>query len=174
MGLGGQGRLAVSDILGSILGSALKGLAGQAMAGGGGGIARILAQVLGNTDLGSVGGLLQRLMQSGLGGQVASWLGKGNNLPVSADELRNALGDDTIAQLARQFNMPADELLRHLSEHLPGTIDGMSPNGSVEHHADASAENADDGDDDDGDADSPGRPAGRAAQNRRLSDLGPD
>lgn len=161
----------MSDILGSILGSALKGLAGQATAGGAGGVANILAQVLANTDLRSVGGLLQRLMQSGLGSEVASWLGKGTNLPLSSDDLRNALGDDTLKQLARQFNMSEDELLGHLSEHLPGAIDGMSPDGSVAHHEPASA--ADDSDADE--APQQRSSSGPAPQrNRPLSDLGPD
>ena len=155
----------MSDILGSILGSALKGLAGRAgqqqTPTGEGGIADILAQVLGNTNVGSVGGLLQRLVQSGLAGQVASWLGNGSNLPVSADQLRNALGDETIGQLAKQFNLPADELLRHLAQHLPNTIDTMSPSGSL-------AEDGSTGSDDD-------EPAGRTtAPSGRLSDLGPD
>ena len=74
----------MSDILGSILGSALRGLAGQ---GGTGALADILTQVLSRTDLGSIGGLLQRLQQSGLGAQVASWLGNGQNLPISVDQL---------------------------------------------------------------------------------------
>jgi uncharacterized protein YidB (DUF937 family) len=119
----------VSDIFGSILGSALKGLAGQ---GGTGALSDILSQVLGKTDLGSVGGLLQQLQQSGLGAQVASWLGNGHNLPVSVDQLRSALGDQRLRQLATQLGLPADQLLEQLSQHLPGAIDHMSPNGSLE------------------------------------------
>jgi uncharacterized protein YidB (DUF937 family) len=124
----------MSDILGSILGSALKGLAGQGAQepAAPAGIPDILSQVLGRTDLGSVGGLLQQLEQSGLGSQVASWLGSGQNLPVSVDQLRNALGEQNLGQLASQFGLPAEELLRHLADHLPGAIDAMSPKGSVE------------------------------------------
>src|SRR5260370_23986478 len=109
----------MSDILGSILGSALKGLAGQGAQepAAPAGIPDILSQVLGKTDLGSVGGLLQQLEQSGLGGQVASWLGGGQNLPVSVDQLRNALGDQNLGQLASQFGLPAEDLLRHLADH---------------------------------------------------------
>jgi uncharacterized protein YidB (DUF937 family) len=127
----------VSDILGSILGSALKGLAGQAgqqEAGqqeGAPGLPDILAQVLGKTDLGSLGGLLQQLEQSGLGAQVASWLGNGQNLPVTIEELRNALGEQPLRQLANQFDLPVDELLRHLAQHLPDAVDGLSRNGSL-------------------------------------------
>jgi uncharacterized protein YidB (DUF937 family) len=119
----------VSDIFGSILGSALKGLAGQ---GGTGALSDILSQVLGKTNLGSVGGLLQQLQQAGLGPQVASWLGNGQNLPVSADQLRSALGDQHLRQLATQLGLPVDQLLGELSQHLPGAVDHMSPNGTLE------------------------------------------
>lgn len=122
----------MSDILGSILGSALKGLAGQTgQEAAPAGTPDILTQVLGKTDLGSIGGLLQQLEQSGLTSQVASWLGNGQNLPVTVDQLRNALGEQNLGQLASQLGLPADELLRHLSEHLPGAIDAMSPKGTL-------------------------------------------
>ena len=117
----------MSDIFGSILGSALKGLTGQA-----GGLPAVLSQVLDRTDLGSIGGLLQQLQQSGLGPQVASWLGNGQNLPVSVDQLKNALGDQHLRQLATQFGLPVDQLLAELSQHLPGAVDHMSPHGTLE------------------------------------------
>jgi len=119
----------VSDIFGSILGSALKGLAGQ---GGTGALSDILSQVIGKTNLGSVGGLLQQLQQAGLGPQVASWLGNGQNLPVSVDQLKSALGDQHLRQLATQLGLPVDQLLGELSQHLPSAVDHMSPNGTLE------------------------------------------
>ncbi len=124
----------MSDILGSILGSALRGLAGQAGQAeqpSSEGIPAILAQVLARTDLGSVGGLLQQLQQSGLASEVASWLSNGENLPISMDQLRNALGDQHLGQLASQLGLPVDEVLRELSQHLPGAIDQMSPKGTL-------------------------------------------
>jgi uncharacterized protein YidB (DUF937 family) len=119
----------VSDIFGSILGSALRGLAGQMASGG---LPAILSQVLGKTDLGSIGGLLQQLQQSGLGPQVASWLGSGQNLPVSVDQLKGALGDQHLRQMASQLGLPVDQLLGQLSQHLPGAIDHLSPKGTLE------------------------------------------
>jgi len=119
----------VSDIFGSILGSALRGLAGQ---GGTGALSDILSQVLGKTDLGSIGGLLQQLQQSGLGPQVASWLGNGANLPVSVDQLKDALGDQHLRRLATQLGLPVDQLLNQLSQHLAGAVDHMSPRGTLE------------------------------------------
>jgi uncharacterized protein YidB (DUF937 family) len=122
-------EILVSDIFGSILGSALRGLTGQ---GGAGALSDILSQVLAKTDLGSIGGLLQQLQQSGLGAEVASWLGNGANLPISVDQIKNALGDQRLRQLAMQLGLPVDQLLEQLSQHLPGAVDHMSPHGTLE------------------------------------------
>jgi uncharacterized protein YidB (DUF937 family) len=119
----------VSDIFGSILGSALRGLAGQ---GATGGLSDVLSQVLGKTDFGSIGGLIQQLQQSGLGAQVTSWLGNGENLPISVDQLKGALGGPQLRQLATQLGLPVDQLLGQLSQHLPGAVDHMSPHGTLE------------------------------------------
>ena len=120
----------MSSIFGDLIGSVLKGMAGQS--GEASGLPAILAQVLRNTDLGSVGGLLQQLQNSGLGTQVTSWLGNGANLPVSVDQLRAALGDERVRQLATSFGIPVDQLLGQLSQHLPAAVDQMSPNGTLE------------------------------------------
>src|SRR6516225_7763445 len=95
-------------------------------------LSAILGQMLRNTDLGSVGGLLDQLQKSGLGPQVSSWLGNGANLPISVDQIRQALGDDTIRQLSQTLGLPIDQLLNTLSQHLPATIDKLSPNGTLE------------------------------------------
>jgi uncharacterized protein YidB (DUF937 family) len=120
----------LSSIFGDLIGSVLKGMSGQQ--GETGGLPAILAQILANTDLGSVGGLLQQLQKSGLGPQVASWLGNGANLPVSVDQLRAALGNEQVRQLATSLGIPVDQLLGQLSQHLPAAIDHMSPNGTLE------------------------------------------
>jgi uncharacterized protein YidB (DUF937 family) len=124
----------VSDILGTILGNALKDVMGEGPAGpqsAPSGIPDVLSQVLGKTDLGSVGGLLHQLEQSGLASQVASWLGNGQNLPISVDQLKNALGEQNLSQLASQFGLPAEEMLKHLANNLPDAIDTLSPKGSL-------------------------------------------
>ena len=82
--------------------------------------------------LSAIEAAMTALEQSGLGSQVASWLGNGQNLPVSVDQLRNALGEENLGQLASQVGLPAEDLLRHLADHLPGAIDAMSPKGSLE------------------------------------------
>jgi uncharacterized protein YidB (DUF937 family) len=122
----------MSGIFGDIIGSALRGVAGQLDSQE---LPVILSQVLGRTDLGSIGGLLQQLQQSGLGAQVTSWLGNGANMPITVDQLKNALGDQQVQQLARSLGLPVDQVLAQLSQHLPGAIDHMSPNGTLEEQA---------------------------------------
>ena len=120
----------MASVFGDLINSVLKGMSGQP--GEASGLSAILGQMLKNTDLGSVGGLLQLLQKSGLGPQVSSWLGSGANLPISADQLRAALGDERVRQIAASFGIPVDQLLGQLSQHLPAAVDQMSPHGTLE------------------------------------------
>jgi uncharacterized protein YidB (DUF937 family) len=112
-----------------IVSGALKGVMGQAEQSL---LPGLLSQLLANTNLGSVGGLLQQLQQGGLGGQVASWLGNGANHAISADQLRAALGNEHLQQMAQAAGLPIDKLLALLSQQLPQTVDKMSPNGTLQ------------------------------------------
>lgn len=95
----------------------------------------IFGQVLQNTDLGSLGGLVKQLQEGGMGRQIESWLGNGQNIPISADQIRDALGNEQVRQIAQQFGIPVDELLKLLSQFLPGAVDQVSPNGEIEEPA---------------------------------------
>jgi uncharacterized protein YidB (DUF937 family) len=91
----------------------------------------LISAALAKTNLGDLQGLVSQLQQGGLGNQVQSWLGNGGNLPVSADQLRSALGSDKVTELAQHFGVSPDAALKLLSEHLPGVIDKASPNGAL-------------------------------------------
>ena len=88
-----------------------------------GGIQGVLSNVIGSTTEGGVDGLLGTLKASGLGDQVSSWLGNGHNLPISADQLQAALGNQQIQDMAKSMGLPLDKALEGLAEHLPGLID---------------------------------------------------
>lgn len=85
-----------------------------------------ISAVLCETNICDLQGLLDKLRQGGLGNQAKSWLGNGANMPVSADQLRAALGDEDVKQLAGQFGVAVDKVLQLLSEHLPETVDQAS------------------------------------------------
>jgi uncharacterized protein YidB (DUF937 family) len=121
-----------------IVSGALKGVMGEAQQSL---LPGLLSQLLANTNLGSIGGLLQQLQQGGLAGQVTSWLGNGANHAISPDQLRSALGNEQLQQLAQSAGLPIDKLLAMLSQQLPKTVDKMSPNGTLqEPDADAAAD----------------------------------
>ncbi|SRR5258707_9171285 len=91
----------------------------------------LIAAVLAKTNLGDLQGLANQLQQGGLGAQVQSWLGNGANMPVSPDQLRAALGNEHIQQLAQHFGVSPDAALKLLSEHLPGVMDKASQDGTL-------------------------------------------
>lgn len=119
-----------------IVSGALRGALGQGSAQEGGAMDQLLpgllGQLMGQTNLGGIGGLLTQLQQGGLGNEVTSWLGNGANRAISPDQLQSALGSEQLQQMARSAGLPVDQLLSMLSQHLPQTIDRMSPNGTLE------------------------------------------
>ncbi|MCX5568153.1 YidB family protein [Kaistia nematophila] len=94
-------------------------------------LGQALNGALANTQFGSLEGVLSQLQSSGLGAQVASWLGQGNNLPISADQLREALGNEELQKLGTQLGIPMDQVSDILAKVLPPTVDQLSPNGTL-------------------------------------------
>jgi uncharacterized protein YidB (DUF937 family) len=81
--------------------------------------------------LSGLGGLLDKLQQGGLSNATNSWVGSGQNQPVSANQLSSALGPDVIKTLAQQSGLSADDLSKGLSQVLPGLVDKLTPNGRL-------------------------------------------
>jgi len=91
----------------------------------------LLSDALAKTDLGGVSGILATLQQGGLAGEVESWLSSGNNLPITADQLRAVLSNEQVQQVAEHFGVPVDTALNLLTEHLPAVANQVSPDGSA-------------------------------------------
>jgi len=91
-----------------------------------------LATLLARTNLGGLQGLVGQLQAGGLGEQVKSWLGNGANMPVSAEQIQNALNSDQLKQLAQQFGVSPDAASEFLAKYLPAAVDQASPGGSLE------------------------------------------
>lgn len=103
--------------------------------GAGSGNAALLSgvmQLLGST--GSGGGLaniVQGFTQNGLGDVVSSWVGKGANLPISADQLQKGLGAGHVKQLAQSAGLSEGAAASALATLLPTVIDKLTPDGAV-------------------------------------------
>jgi len=92
----------------------------------------LINAALANTRLGNLQGLVAQLQQGGLGTQVQSWLGNGQNLPVSPGQLQAALGSDQVKQLAERFGIDPNAALKLLADHLPAAVDQASPDGTLQ------------------------------------------
>lgn len=115
-------RMLMSRGGGGGLGSALGG--GGAMSGGG---------ALGG--LGGLGGLIGMLSQGGLGNVANSWVSRGQNLPISPDQITQIFGGSDaggiLAQLAQQAGISQDEAASGLSQMLPNLVDRLTPDGQL-------------------------------------------
>lgn len=137
------------SLLDSILGAVAGGQQAQAGNGGGmgglGNIGNLLSMVASNPQLlqavagmlsndgaqGGLGGLTQKFQQAGLGDMVRSWIGSGQNQPVSGDQLSHVLGPDAITSLAEKLGVSPGAAADQLSSVLPGLIDQLTPNGQA-------------------------------------------
>lgn len=81
---------------------------------------------------GGLAGVLQQLQQGGLGNAVSSWIGSGQNQPVSADAIGSAIGPDKLAGIAAKLGVSPEDLSAHLSQMLPQVVDHLTPGGQVE------------------------------------------
>lgn len=120
----------------SMLDDLLKGAMGalsQGQGGGAGGSPDALMGMVGSLlqQQGGVAGLVGALEKGGLGDVAQSWVGKGANMPVSADALTQALGSDSIGKIASQLGIDSGAASGLLSQVLPGLVDKMTPDGAL-------------------------------------------
>jgi uncharacterized protein YidB (DUF937 family) len=101
----------------------------------GGGNAALMNAVVGllgsDAQGGGLGAILGKAQQHGLGDVVSSWIGKGQNLPISADQIQKLLGPDTLSSLAQQLGLPAGDMASQVSKLLPDVVDKLTPQGQL-------------------------------------------
>jgi len=136
-GANNAGSAGGQDPLGG-LGGILGGLTGQGggMPGMGAGPAQganpllmILLQLL--QQNGGLGGLMGRMQQSGMGDQVQSWIGTGQNQPIAPDALSQIFGQGQLGQIAQQLGMSQQEAAGSMAQMLPELVNEMTPQGQI-------------------------------------------
>ncbi len=88
--------------------------------------------------LGGLGSLVQRFQQSGHGDVINSWIGPGQNRPITPEQLHQALGPDAVNNLSRMTGVAPHDLVSELSRVLPGIVDKLTPQGRMPDHAEMS------------------------------------
>ena len=97
-------------------------------------LATSLLQMIQNQP-GGLSGLLQCFHDKGLGGLAASWVGTGQNLPITADQIQHVLGSEQVKQLAAKAGISPETASAALSQLLPSLVDKLTPNGQVPQHS---------------------------------------
>ncbi|HEY4368329.1 MAG TPA: YidB family protein [Steroidobacteraceae bacterium] len=114
-------------LLDSIVGS----MSGNSQGGQGALVQEVVAMLASNSKGGGLTALIQSFESSGLGNIVSSWVGTGQNLPISAQQVQQGLGSDRIGQLAQSLGLQNHEVSGHLAELLPQLINQLTPNGQI-------------------------------------------
>ena len=129
----------LESMLGSVMGSQQRAGASS------GGLGSLISMVANNPQLmqaatamlsndggqGGLGGLIAKFQRAGLGNVVSSWVGSGQNQPVSGDQLTDVLGADTMAELAEKLGTSQGDAAGQLSDILPDLIDRLTPQGQA-------------------------------------------
>lgn len=102
---------------------------GKVMGGNQGGMAQVAMEMF--NQHGGLNGVLDKFKQGGLGELATSWVGTGENLPISAEQISSVLGSGAIAEMAAKFGITPEVLSNQIAQHLPSVIDKMTPNGEV-------------------------------------------
>jgi uncharacterized protein YidB (DUF937 family) len=85
----------------------------------------------GDHPAGGLGGLIDNFRKAGLGDKADSWVGTGQNAPVTEPEVEKGVGGDMIDELAKQTGLSREELLKRLATVLPNVVDQLTPAGKL-------------------------------------------
>ena len=116
--LGGGSQGGGSGNAGNILGALLGTLGGNPGGGGGGGA-------------NALEGLIGMLTKSGLLDQAQSWVGTGENKPVSGAQIAQALPDETLQKVAQHAGVSTEQAADDIARSLPVAVDKLTPAGEV-------------------------------------------
>lgn len=80
---------------------------------------------------GGTQGMTSKLSQNGMGQQVQSWIGHGQNQPVSGEQVQGALDPNSMREFSQQTGMPPEQASSHVAQILPHMMDQATPQGQV-------------------------------------------
>ncbi|HFE47923.1 MAG TPA: DUF937 domain-containing protein [Chromatiaceae bacterium] len=103
-------------------------LGGNANGDIGGALGNLFGGSGGGFDL---GGLVSNMMGGGLGDTVSSWLGDGDNDPISSDQVKELFGSDKVSAFANELGVDEDTAADTLADAVPQMVDKSSSGGSL-------------------------------------------
>jgi uncharacterized protein YidB (DUF937 family) len=80
---------------------------------------------------GGLPGLTSTLAGSGLGQEVQSWVGHGDNQPVTGQQVAQVMDPGQVNALAKQSGMTPEETCDQVAKALPQMVDHATPEGQM-------------------------------------------
>lgn len=106
-------------------------LAGSGTSGEHANVAGAVMEMLQSGQGGGLSGLVEAFQNKGFGDIVSSWVGTGQNMPVSAQQLQSVLGNEYVQQIAAKAGISPDSAGSALAGLLPLIVDKLTPNGQL-------------------------------------------
>lgn len=83
------------------------------------------------TQGGGIQGLVQQFAAKGLGNIIQSWIGTGQNLPISPEQIQNVFGSEQLNGIAQKAGLSPEATSTGLAKLLPELINGLTPKGEI-------------------------------------------
>lgn len=99
-------------------------------AGGATAVVGVLTALLAQS--GGLQGLANKFSQQGHGDTFSSWVGTGENQPVSSNQIQNILGSEQVQALAAKMGINPAQVSQLMAEHLPKVVDKLTPEGKID------------------------------------------
>ena len=110
----------LDNLLGSVLGG---GAQGQSQ------LVQVALQLI--QQNGGLPGIISKFEHGGMVEQAGSWVGTGENIPITGNQLQEILGTGSIGQIAQQLGLSHGDASSGLAQVLPQIIDHLTPNGQL-------------------------------------------
>ena len=111
--------------------SALAGSAADALPPTHPGLLEVVSSLLGSSQSGGLQGLVGSFERQGLGHLISSWIGTGENLAITPDEVQSVLGAPHIEAVAQQLGLSSADVTNQLAGLLPHAVDTVTQGGVV-------------------------------------------
>jgi uncharacterized protein YidB (DUF937 family) len=96
--------------------------------GGTSNLMKAAQEMMGSGQL-SLSKMVENFKSAGLGDKVESWIGTGENKPVTAEEIKRGADPANLQAMADKAGVSVDEAAEELSKTLPDAVNKMTPDG---------------------------------------------
>jgi uncharacterized protein YidB (DUF937 family) len=90
-----------------------------------------LSLLANNGQTGGVHGLVHQFNQAGLGNVIQSWIGTGENVRITAEQMQQVLDNGQLRQISEETGLSEPEAASQLSDMLPDLVDKLTPAGHI-------------------------------------------